>query len=307
MRIEGENCEPTLDPHFFDGLFDVHTSVSVELSQSMPIHLDAAAIVRVASRAEWRQWLAVNHATRPEAWLWLPNAALRRTLSAALAYDDAVEEALCFGWIDTTVKKLEIEPDARFQRFTKRRAKGSNWSELNKQRVRMLDAASLMTAAGWEAIPEDVTREIRNGSLSKAPELPADVQMALNAAPGGVKAFRALPPGYQRIKIDYVNMRVSGLNSEEAERSRRIALLVKQALAGKVVGGQTIEFMRREAARKTDKVSTNASKPARRTTVCAAAKKETTTVGRRKPLVGGGSTLRGGKVAARRRRAASAS
>lgn len=97
-------------------------------------------------RKAWRKWLEKNHAKSPGAWLiyYKKSSGKSRVL-----YNEAVEEALCFGWIDSTMRPLDEE---RFmQRFTPRKPK-SGWSGLNKQRVEKMMAAGLMTAAGLEKI-----------------------------------------------------------------------------------------------------------------------------------------------------------
>ncbi len=99
-------------------------------------------------RATWTAWLEANHATAPEVHLVFHR---KGTGTAGVAYAEAVEEALCFGWIDGIVHKVD---DTRFTyRFTPRR-KGSAWSESNKERIARLDAAGKLRPAGQRAIDE---------------------------------------------------------------------------------------------------------------------------------------------------------
>jgi uncharacterized protein YdeI (YjbR/CyaY-like superfamily) len=100
----------------------------------------------VATREEWRAWLAEHHAGASEVWL---VAYKKHTARPSVPYEDAVEEALCFGWIDSTRKSIDEERSA--QRFTPRRP-GSNWSASNRQRVRRLIAAGQMTPAGMARV-----------------------------------------------------------------------------------------------------------------------------------------------------------
>lgn len=100
----------------------------------------------VKERARWRAWLAKHHASAPEIWLITYK---KHTGKPSLAYDDAVEEALCFGWIDSIVKRLDDERTV--QRFSPRRPK-SNLSETNRERVRRLIETGQMTEAGLAAI-----------------------------------------------------------------------------------------------------------------------------------------------------------
>jgi uncharacterized protein YdeI (YjbR/CyaY-like superfamily) len=96
----------------------------------------------VTTRDEWRAWLAEHHDTEREVWL---VSYKKHTGRPQIPYDDAVEEALCFGWIDSLVKTID---DERFaQKFTPRKEK-SNWSESNKRRVRKLVREGRMTEAG---------------------------------------------------------------------------------------------------------------------------------------------------------------
>lgn len=106
------------------------------------------------TRAEWRAWLAANHATAPEIWFTFYK---KHTKQPTLSYNDSVEEALCFGWIDGIEKSLDADRYAL--RFTPRKPK-SNWSESNKQRVRRLIADGLMTPAGLAKISYNLDEEM---------------------------------------------------------------------------------------------------------------------------------------------------
>ncbi|MEK6967514.1 MAG: hypothetical protein AABX51_02700, partial [Nanoarchaeota archaeon] len=88
-------------------------------------------LVHATTRIEWRKWLEKNHNKEKDAWLVYFKV---HTGKQSVAYNDAVEEALCFGWIDSTVKKIDGERFA--QRFTPRKLKG-NWAETNIKRVKM--------------------------------------------------------------------------------------------------------------------------------------------------------------------------
>ena len=96
----------------------------------------------VTDRADWRAWLERHHKSESEVWLIYYK---KQTGLPRIPYDDAVEEALCFGWIDSIVKRIDDEKFA--QRFTPRKAK-SNWSELNRERVKKLIKEGRMTEAG---------------------------------------------------------------------------------------------------------------------------------------------------------------
>ena len=108
--------------------------------------IDEYERVHPESRSEWRRWLAANHTSSPGVWLvsWK-----RSTGKATIGYDAAVEEALCFGWIDSLAKTVD-EARSR-QLFTPRRRK-SRWSQSNRERVERLTAAGLMEPAGVSAV-----------------------------------------------------------------------------------------------------------------------------------------------------------
>lgn len=138
------------------------------------------------NRAMWRAWLEAHHATAREIWLITYG---RKSGGRSVSYLDAVEEALCFGWIDGISKKLDAERTA--QRFTPRRPK-SNWTELNKERARRLIAAGLMTEAGRAVLPD----------LTLYPlQIAPDILAALQADPQTWANFQNFPDLVQRIRI----------------------------------------------------------------------------------------------------------
>lgn len=100
----------------------------------------------VNSRAEWRDWLAANHATESAVWaVTLKKSTGRQTVT----YEDLVEEAVCFGWVDSVVRRVDDELSG--MRFTPRKPK-SRWSSSNRDRVERLEAAGLMAEAGRAAV-----------------------------------------------------------------------------------------------------------------------------------------------------------
>lgn len=109
--------------------------------------MDVVNLLAFSHRSQLRQWLEKNHETERQCWV----VAYRKVKPQwdALAYIDIVEEALCFGWIDSTYKKL---PDGRLVQRLSPRRKASHWTELNKQRCQDLEQRGLMTAAGRAAL-----------------------------------------------------------------------------------------------------------------------------------------------------------
>lgn len=143
----------------------------------------------VPDRAAWRAWLAERHRTTRAIWLisYKPE-----TGRPSVPYLHAVEEALCFGWIDGIAKRLDGERSA--QRFTPRRAR-SHWTELNKERARRLIAAGLMTDAGRAVLPDLEVAAFR---------IPDDILAVLQADPAVWAAFQQFPAVYQRIRLGYI-------------------------------------------------------------------------------------------------------
>jgi len=99
-------------------------------------------------RSQLRQWLEENHTTQRQCWVVCSR--VKQPPAGVLQYIEVVEEALCFGWIDSTVKRM---PDGRLAQRLSPRRKGSHWTELNKQRCAQLEKQGLMTDAGRRALP----------------------------------------------------------------------------------------------------------------------------------------------------------
>ncbi len=152
----------------------------------MPNALHQLAEFHAHTRAEWRTWLQENHATAPGIWL-ITNK--KTSGKAHLSYAEAVEEALCFGWIDSLPRKLDELRTALV--FTPRKPK-SGWSKVNKQRIATLLEQGLMTRAGLEKI--EIAKQ--NGGWTLLDEIekltiPADLQAALDANPTALRHFNA--------------------------------------------------------------------------------------------------------------------
>lgn len=181
----------------------------------------------VSDRKQWRAWLRKHHASEKEVWLIYYK---RHTGKPRIPYDDAVEEALCFGWIDTNVKRLD---DERYmQKYTPRRP-GSRWSKLNKERAGKMIEAGKMTRAGLERI-EDARRsgawdreERRRRTLAVPPEL----ERALEADKTAARNFKNFAPSYRR---DYIGWLLSA--KREETRKKRIMEIVKRAAENKKPG-----------------------------------------------------------------------
>ncbi|VVB98439.1 Bacteriocin-protection, YdeI or OmpD-Associated [uncultured archaeon] len=147
----------------------------------------------VADRKAWRAWLSKNHSREKEIWLVYYR---KSSGKPRMPYNDAVEEALCFGWIDSQVKGINSEKYA--QRFSPRNPK-SGLSEMNRQRILKLIAQKKMTRAGLDAVADSLAP----GRLKIAP----DILGPLKADKEAWKNFRKMPIGYKRIRIAFIESR----------------------------------------------------------------------------------------------------
>jgi uncharacterized protein YdeI (YjbR/CyaY-like superfamily) len=161
--------------------------------------LDDAPQVHADDRATWRAWLEANHAAATGAWLvtWRP-----RSGRAGLDYEAAVEEALCFGWVDSTGGRVDED---RGKLYFARRKPHSGWAATNKERVARLIAAGRMAPAGLAAIE----RAKANGSWDvldsvERLEVPDDLAAALVANPPAAVNFAAFPPGARKQLLAWV-------------------------------------------------------------------------------------------------------
>lgn len=154
----------------------------------------------VKNRNQWRSWLSRNHKTEPEIWLiyYKKNSGKQR-----ISYNDAVEEALCYGWIDSTAKPIDEYCYA--QRFSPRR-KRSALSEMNKERIRRLIKAKKMTNFGLESIKHHLERnnKLPHEKLKKY-KLPEDILQELKKDPNVWKNFIKFPESYKRIRIGWID------------------------------------------------------------------------------------------------------
>ena len=149
--------------------------------------------IRPKSRKAWRDWLAKNHASSKGVWLVY---AKKHTGLPSLTYNDAVEEALCFGWIDSKINP--IDNDFYMQVFTPRKAK-SAWSALNRARVKRLLSAGVMTSAGLATI-EAAKASGAWHALKHAEELriPPDLEQAIKANPDASRNWASYSPSRRK-------------------------------------------------------------------------------------------------------------
>jgi uncharacterized protein YdeI (YjbR/CyaY-like superfamily) len=175
----------------------------------------------------WRSWLMKNHHKTEFLWLAINK---KNSKIKCITYQEALDEALCFGWIDGLVKRYD--EDVYMQRFTPRKAR-SVWSQINKNKVNALIKEGKMTEAGLTKIEEAK----KNGQWEKASgkdvsqPITDDIFKALKAVPEAWKNFSAFAPSYQRMYIAWVNF----VKKEDA-RKRRIKLVVEYSLKNQKPG-----------------------------------------------------------------------
>jgi uncharacterized protein YdeI (YjbR/CyaY-like superfamily) len=155
--------------------------------------------IQVKTRAEWRAWLAANHRQPDGPWLIVYKKA---TGKGTIDYNDAVEEALCFGWIDSKPNKLDAERTMLW--FAPRKSK-TGWSKLNKERIERLMTNGPMMPAGLAKI--EAAKQ--NGSWAlldaiEALEIPLDLVDALAAYPQAADYFEAFPRSAKRGILEWI-------------------------------------------------------------------------------------------------------
>ena len=176
---------------------------------------------------QWRAWLQKHHATEDELW---PILYKKHTGKAGLVYEDAVCEALCFGWIDGIRKR--IDEDKHMIRFCPRR-KNSMWSPTNKKRVAKLIAEGRMTQAGLARVKEAK----RNGQWDNAgvqrptPDVPLELLKALARNKAAARYFERLAPSYRKQFIGWI-----AVAKRDETRGRRVAEAVRLLAENKKLG-----------------------------------------------------------------------
>lgn len=160
---------------------------------------DGAAVVYARNRKEWRKWLQKHHASEKKVWLVIYH---KKSETPSVYYDEAVEEALCYGWIDSKPGKRDEE--SYYLSFSPRKPR-SVWSKVNKGRVDKLIADGSMTTSGLVAI------EIAKGNgsweaLNPIDELefPDDFTRALTKNKSAARNFNAFPPSSKKIILGWI-------------------------------------------------------------------------------------------------------
>lgn len=181
----------------------------------------ALPTLEVRDARQWRAWLTKNHASSPGVWIVRYKA---HTGQKTIAYEDIVREALCFGWIDSLVRRLD--EDRYALKVTPRRS-GSKWSDSNRKRWAELNDAGLLAPPGLAAAPT------ANSYAPKPviPELPAYIARAFKADARAWKFFRELSPANRRQFVVWIH-----IAKRPETRETRIRQSIDLLAAGKRLG-----------------------------------------------------------------------
>jgi uncharacterized protein YdeI (YjbR/CyaY-like superfamily) len=186
------------------------------------VHAKTLKTLEAATLEEWRAWLADHHASESEVWLVFYK---RDTGHAWISYEDAIDEALCFGWVDSLVKSLDASRYAR--KFTPRKP-GSRWSTLNRNRYARLKDGERMTPAGLKRAPTDRSGDAPRPSLA---EIPPYIQEALDNHKAADRYFKSLAPSYRRTYIAWIDSA-----KQQTTKMRRLDEAIRLLAAGKKLG-----------------------------------------------------------------------
>jgi len=177
--------------------------------------------LHLRTRQEWRAWLAKHHTSSPGIWFvfFKDHTGLK-----TIPYEDMVREALCFGWIDSLIKRLD---DDRYAIKVTPRQPTSKWSHLNRKRWAELKSASLLTSAGLAAAPTDNTYAAK----PTIPELPDYIAEAFKTNAKAWEFFQQLAPTYRRGFVVWIH-----IAKRPETRDKRIRESIRLLAAGKKLG-----------------------------------------------------------------------
>ena len=174
--------------------------------------------IYTSDRKEWRAWLSGHFETSREIWLIYP---MKGSGEESILYNDAVEEALCFGWIDSIVK--HTDPLHRAQRFSPRR-KNSPYSRLNIERLIWLDERNMIHPSVRPSVLPLITEPF---------EYPEDIMEIIEGDMKACENFRSFTPSYKRIRIAYID----AARNRPEEFNRRLNNFMDKTRQGKIITG----------------------------------------------------------------------
>lgn len=184
--------------------------------------MDIGKTLYVSDRKDWREWLEANFNTEKEIWLIYP---AKDSGKPRIQYNDAVEEALSFGWIDSTVKRNDDHSSV--QRFSPRNP-ASEYSQSNKERLKWLVKEGKL----HHSMKESVGKVLRTKFV-----FPPDILKAIRENKKAWENYQNFSPAYRRIRIAYIN----GARNRPDEFKKRLNNFVKKAEQNKLIGFGGIE------------------------------------------------------------------
>ncbi len=180
--------------------------------------------------AAWRTWLRTHHARESVVWVAFTKGAATQVLS----YDDALDEALCWGWIDSMVRRID---DVTYARKFTRRVNASKWSAPNLERLRRLVGTPRMRPPGLAMIAADTLALVKSDTpivaKPRSTAIPDELTQALAGAPKARKAFDGLAPSHRREYCQWV-----GEAKRPATRARRAAEAIEKLVRGAAVAAK---------------------------------------------------------------------
>jgi uncharacterized protein YdeI (YjbR/CyaY-like superfamily) len=183
----------------------------------VPKPIPKTKLLHLTERSQWRAWLKRNYRAKDEVWLVY---AKKHTRKPRISYNDAVEEALCFGWIDSTVRT--IDNDSFAQRFSVRKP-NSSYSQANKERIRGLIKDGKVMQDVIDTLPELSEDDFA---------IPSDILEAIKANEKAWKNFQEFSQPYIRIRIAYID----GARTRPDEFKKRLAHFIKMTEINKQIG-----------------------------------------------------------------------
>ena len=180
---------------------------------------------RAGSRENWRAWLAKNHESEREVWVVFPK---KHTGEKCMSYEDSAEEALCHGWIDSIIKRIDDKTYAR--KFTPR-TNTENWSEVNKRRVAKMIREGRMTDIGLAKIGYANPEREPAKSKTRVLEVPLFMEKALRTKKEAWTNFNALPPSHRRNYILWITDA-----KREETRDKRLREAIQRLIKNEKLG-----------------------------------------------------------------------
>lgn len=177
----------------------------------------------VRTRGRWRAWLEEHHRGEKEVWLVFHKL---HTGKASIEYEDAVEEALCFGWIDSLIRRLD---DDRYARKFTPRTPGSRWSAINRRRYAAAQAKGLLTDAGRALAPSN--RIAIAPAKQSWTALPKYIERGFKAEPRAWQQFQQLAPSYRRAYVGWIDSA-----KREETKAKRLREAIDLLAAGRKLG-----------------------------------------------------------------------